>query len=57
MNLKEWLGSNLVGNPDDGYVWNFHLVGVDLERRALAPCPPLTRPVRFARSLVCSFAR
>jgi len=51
MNLKEWLGSNLVGNPDDGYVWNFHLVGVDLERRALAPCPPLTRAVRFARSL------
>jgi len=55
MNLKEWLGSNLVGNPEDGYVWNFHLVGVDLERRALAG-PPLTRAVRFARSLVCSIA-
>jgi pimeloyl-ACP methyl ester carboxylesterase len=26
-NLQEWLGSNLVGNPDEGYVWNFHLPG------------------------------
>lgn len=26
-NLKDWLGSNLVGNPEDGYVWNFHLPG------------------------------
>ena len=26
-NLREWLGSNLVGNPEDGYVWNFFLPG------------------------------
>ena len=26
-NLQDWLGSNLVGNPEDGYVWNFHLPG------------------------------
>lgn len=26
--LQQWLGSNLVGNEDDGYVWNFHIPGV-----------------------------
>jgi pimeloyl-ACP methyl ester carboxylesterase len=26
-NLQDWLGSNLVGNPEEGYVWNFFLPG------------------------------
>ncbi|KAI8108115.1 hypothetical protein M9434_006145 [Picochlorum sp. BPE23] len=26
--LQQWLGSNLVGNDDEGYVWNFHIPGV-----------------------------
>jgi pimeloyl-ACP methyl ester carboxylesterase len=31
--LQQWLGSNLVGNQDEGYVWNFHIPGAfDLYR-------------------------
>ncbi len=26
--LQQWLGSNLIGNEDEGYVWNFHIPGV-----------------------------
>jgi len=26
-NLQEWLGSNLVGDRESGYCWNFHLPG------------------------------
>lgn len=25
--LQQWLGSNLIGNDNDGYVWNFHIPG------------------------------
>lgn len=27
-NVQQWLGSNLVGDNDSGYVWNFHIPGV-----------------------------
>jgi pimeloyl-ACP methyl ester carboxylesterase len=27
-NIQQWLGSNLIGDRDSGYVWNFHIPGV-----------------------------
>lgn len=26
-NVQQWLASNLIGNKDNGYVWNFHIPG------------------------------